>query len=68
MVYEIMMNAPENRKEEVSSALKYLSFHNICIDKVLITKTQIQELLNFNTSIIPTAWSEGNLDTIVIIL
>ncbi|MBI2654811.1 hypothetical protein HYX06_00105 [Candidatus Woesearchaeota archaeon] len=60
--HQIMSDVSADQKEEVRDMLRLMSVHNICVDKGEIVRREIDHLMGFDISTIPTRWRRGNLE------
>ena len=66
IVYRVKNHTPEEHRENIGRLLELLLHHNICVGKVGIVKTQMDDLLGYDTKRIPTRWERGHLESSVL--
>lgn len=61
IVSSIKRATPREHRRAMRFVLDALAWHNICVDKEEIVRNQLEDLLGYNISTIPTAWTPGHL-------
>ena len=62
----IMRGLSKEDRRMMQHVLDLLSVHNICFAKGEIVRGEIEDLMKYDTTTIPTHWGEGTLDDAVI--
>lgn len=66
VILQIKKTTPEDQQKDISTVLRLLTYHNVCVSKDYIVGRQIKELLDWDTSKTPTQWKSGHLDDVVL--
>jgi len=57
---------PEEFRGELDYAISLMAYHTICVGKGEIVISEIEDLVGYDTTAIPTEWEQGTLDERVI--
>ena len=63
---EIMKRIPKERQQDMFYVLNLLAVHSICVGKGELIRKQIEDLMGYDVTSIPTRWKKGHLDERVI--
>ncbi len=63
---QILGHVPAQKRDDAVDMLKLMSAHNICVDKGDIVRREIDHLMGFDVSRVPTRWRKGTLDEAVL--
>ena len=66
LYHEILNYVPSKKRDDASEMLRLMSAHNICVDKGDIVRREIEHLMGFDVSMVPTRWRSGHLDEAVL--
>jgi len=64
--HKMMRGLSKEDKRKLQYVLDLLAAHSICVAKGKIVRSEIEDLMGYDTSTIPTHWEEGTLDDAVI--
>lgn len=62
VVSKIMDETGEDHRNDMAYVLRLVSKHNICVGKGKLIKRQIEYLVGYDISKIPTEWKQGHLE------
>lgn len=63
---EIKSIIPEERQQDLFYVLNLLAFHSICVGKGGVVKKQIEDIVAYDVTTIPTHWEQGHLNPRVV--
>jgi len=64
--FQILGYVPAQKRDNAVDMLRLMSAHNICVDKGDIVRREIDHLMGFDISRIPTRWRKRTLDEAVL--
>jgi len=66
LIHKIMRGLPKEDRRKLQYVLDLLSVHDVCVAKGEIVRGEIEDLMGYDTTTIPTHWREGTLDDAII--